>query len=258
MTIAIRWFAITLLCTLISVNSSQAQSDDEPLFIEANVPSVVRLNDQAPVLLSYDSSGNEVITITARNISDGDIDTVIELLYPNGERLAYNDDYIGSTRDLTQSDSALVDIVIEEAGRYTIRVNSYGNIAMGEVEVLLVRVDQFQESIEADSDTGFVITVQLPAWMTYVYYFDAEVGDVYTITARDISNQLDPYLTLLDNDGGILVENDDHEMGDITLNVFDAQINSYIIPETGTYTIMLHDFIGNNGRIELVIIRENF
>ena len=258
MTITIRWFAIMLLYLFTSINTTQAQSNDELMFIEANVPNIVTLNDQTSILLNYNSIGNEVVTVTARNISDDDIDTVIEILYPDGERLAYNDDYIGTTLDLAQSDSALIDIVLREAGQYIIRVNSYGNIAVGEVEVLLVQVDPFQVVIKSDSGSELRIMVQLPAWMTYAYQFEAEVGALYTITARDINSQLDPYLTLSDMDSAMLAYNDDHGTNNATLNVFDSQIDSFSIPETGLYTIIVSDLTGNAGRIELVIIQENF
>ena len=78
-----------------------------------------------------------------------------------------------------------------------------------------------------------------------------------TILVRDTSNTFDPVVTLLDPDGFIVDQNDQH-VGDYPgLDENDSAIEQTYIPSSGNYTVQVGDFFEENGgSFEMTIIRE--
>lgn len=223
---------VTLLLLLIQVDSST--------FIEPDSPLTIRLNGET--ILAYESAGGEVITVTARAIDE--IDTVLEILTPDMARLAYNDDHDTTSENLALTDSALEQITLEEAGIYTIRVNSFNGVSEGEVEVTLSQVAR---------TAGDTVMITLTPSSRYFHTFSAQAGDIVTITARDSRSLLDPVLILRRDSGEEISRNDDHQSDDLSLNIFDSRIQTLTIDVDGEYTIELREFMGRAGSIELSI-----
>jgi hypothetical protein len=244
---------------------AQNTPDDEPL--EIGESRVVVLSGNEPAQLNYTASSGEVITITVRSLSGGEEfeegtiertaarDTAVDVLGPDGRRIAYNHNHGSEREDLAPNDSVISHLRLNQAGTYTIRVNTYGGIFNSEVEVILEAADLFEATFSENEDGSLVITGTLPPFERYTYTFEAFSGEILTITARDTSHSLDPVLALVDPAGVVIAFNDDHGSPDTRLNVLDARLSSVVIPEGGLYTIILTDFLGSAGTFEIMIAR---
>jgi len=144
---------------------------------------------------------------------------------------------------------------LPEAGTYYIRIDSFNGVSEGEVEVTISIADKFiPATIEEDTTTQ--ITLRLPPSKVFDYSLSVEAGDLLMIRAHDLSGMIDPVLLLLDEDGNILAQNDDHGTDDLTLDTFDAQISDFAIESDGVLTVQVYDFLGREGSVELTIIQE--
>lgn len=223
---------------------------DSSTSLESNTALTLRLDGKSAALLTYTAPEVQTITLTVRAISE--LDPVVELLTPDGQRLAYNDD--ASLTGLAPTDAALVGLTLPEAGDYTVRVNTFNGVTEGEVEVLLTVVDSIPATISEPDEGITTIQVQLPKNGVYRYELPITTDQMVQITARDPFGGLDPVLTLRNAAGEVVTRNDDHNSTDWTLNIFDAQLKEIIIPADGVYTLELREFIGRAGVIEITII----
>jgi hypothetical protein len=84
-----------------------------------------------------------------------------------------------------------------------------------------------------------------------LYTFEGSEGDVVTITMIDTSRsgELDPYIQLVNEDGDVLTDNDDHDDADLPDN-FDSQITEFELEDDGTYIIVASRFGQENGSSE--------
>jgi|GEM_PF-1723177 len=238
-----------LVALVLSFGSVHAQET-----LMAGEVRLIDMQANKPILLTYAGESGETITVTAHSLETvGIIDTVLEVRFGNN-RLAYNDNQQTGLIDLADSDSAIVDLRLSESGEYIIRLDSYGSIGIGQVEVLLELADPFKVETQ-ESDDGLTLNVFLPPLQRYEYSLTAQVGEILTITARDLSNTLDPFLQLTASSGQIIASNDDHADNDLTLDVFDSRIAEFVVPANGIYRITVHDFLGNMGRFQLTISR---
>ena len=213
----------------------------------AGTPLTITLTAGAgPVDMTYNAAPDEVLTVTARSTPAEPIDVTLEILLDD-ERITFNDDHRTTLENLTPQDSAVTNLIINEAGDYTLRIHSFSGAQSGDVEVL-VRSSLLVEACETPAQT-----VELLPHRAFTCLLDLEVGQTVTLTARDTSGTLDPVLTLLDADGTLLARNDDHASADLTLNVLDAQIADYEVEEAGTYRVRVSDFGGAAGTLELLI-----
>jgi hypothetical protein len=215
---------------------------DSNTFIEPDTPITIRLNG-GETILTYESGGDDIISVTARAVDE--IDTVLEILTPDLHRLAYNDDH-----NTTTTDSAIEHFLLKDAGIYTVRVNSFNGVSEGEVEVTLVQVAPLKAELVEDQN-GMTITVKLTPRSRYYYIFDVNARDLITVTARDPHSVLDPMLTLRNASGAEVSRSDDHTTRDLTLNIFDARMETLTLGQGGEYTIELREFMGRGGVIEL-------
>lgn len=254
MTFGLRFLIFSAFCLTFGLIS--AQDDAEiPLLVDGESLTIALDGEILPSLLRYEGYAGEVITLTAKDVSDGDpVDLIMEILRPDGWRLAFNDDHLVDLEDfdLAQTDSALVNLILPVNGEYLIRINSYGGIFVGEAEVTLREVDLFAVEIVSDEPQSTVLTAILPRYETFTYTFEVNADETVVLTARDLSGTLDPLLRLYDTSGDIIAENDDHEDFDLTLNVYDSRI-VYTATESGTLMLDLRDFLGRQGQVELSI-----
>lgn len=172
-----------------------------------------------------------------------DFDPVLWVVDSGNYLLAYND-------NTDEQGNAEIDDLYMLPGSYTIFVDSFNGVSEGEISLSLDIVDPFNTDI---SESGTFIRANLPEDTIFRYSFPANIDDVLTITVRDISGTLDPYLAIYDESGNLLLANDDHQSADLILNIFDSKISEWEVPVDGTYIIEIHDFSGNSGQFELII-----
>lgn len=247
---------LAILCLSCGLTSVDAQAS-QPFALDET--RVVTFDAEAPALLTYEASGDEVVSITARTLNPAtdnpaEHDLVLDVLAPDGARLAYNDDHQTARDDLAPTDAAIDKLILEQPGIYTIRVDTYGGIFPGEAEVTFSAADLHDAIIERSDDGNTFIEALLPAGTRYSYTFEAAEGDTLTFTARDTSNSLDPRLLLVDAaTGDVLTSNDDHNSADPALDLLDARMSVFVVPATGRYTVIVTDFLGKAGHFVLTL-----
>ncbi|MFC1959089.1 hypothetical protein ACFLYO_00110 [Chloroflexota bacterium] len=77
------------------------------------------------------------------------------------------------------------------------------------------------------------------AQYAYDYFFDGQPGDVVTIDAQRMDNDLDLSLRLLDEQGTVIAANEDVGQGETPT---DARIEAFTLPAAGSYTITVTRF----------------
>jgi hypothetical protein len=258
-------FALLIFATLSGVMAQTDQnqqltptptaSSQTNLTLVENVPVTIALVGGAgPIDLQYTASESQTITVTARSETPDAIDTTLQILSADNENLGFNDDHDTRSQDLSSRDSVIEDLELPTAGIYIIRVDSFTGASTGNVIVTLDVAGNGRAVNEAAE--SIIVTDHLRSNRSYEITFDGNEGDVVTITARDLPDDdvdIDPLLTLLSDEGDVLAENDDHETRDLALDLFDARIESFVLPTNGTYTIQVDDYFGDPGEFELTI-----
>jgi hypothetical protein len=207
----------------------------------------VNLLPDAPVQLLYITDEAQTVTILAKAIeSENTPDAVLWLVDSDNHLLAYNDNFADDTKPQIEN------LYIEAAGEYTIYVDSFNGVSEGEVEVLIEQGSRFNEQIESD-ENRLQIKATLPEDSIYRYEIELKATETITITAQDVSSNLDPYLRILDSENTVLAVNDDHNSPDISLDIFDARIADRVVTEDAVYILELRDFLGRAGDFELII-----
>lgn len=245
------FLGVWMLAVLVTTSQlTQAQATPDVL-LAVDAPLTVEMQADTPLVFGYAGQAGETITVTARSLDpQSPVDTVLELRLTT-RRLAYSDNHTTDRADLLPTDSAVVAFALPADGLYTLRLDSYGSIGVGMVELLLVHADPFAASVTTANGGAAHITGTLPPHRTYQYVLSVQAGDRLSITARDTSSSLDPVLRVLDAAGRVLAFNDDHATLDPRLDVLDAQITDLRIDHTGLVTITLADFTGAGGTFEM-------
>lgn len=231
-----------------------AQMQD--MTLQPDTPTMVTIGE-SPAWLTYTGTADEVISITTLTaITDTAPDTTLEILYPDGQRLDYNDDTILPDGNL-KSDAVLTDIRLPIDGDYQIRVDSFNGVTEGEVEVLLTHPETTLDVLSMDELT--IVRGDIPVYDGLTYTLDIPSNTVISIIARDVSGTLDPILTVYDDAENLLSFNDDHASSDLTLDVLDAHIPQLRLDDDTTLNIIVRDYLGRSGTVELVIsdLRDN-
>ncbi len=222
---------------------------DSTTFIKPDSPLTLRLDGRSPAVVLYEAQAGDVITVSARALPSADVallDTVIEVLTPARARVAYNDDHFGSfsAGELAATDSAIVALLLDEAGTYTIRINSFNGVSAGEIEVTLMQVDAIPATV-APREGVQIVTLDLPANAVFRY---ALAATPVTIAVRDPRGALDPVIVVYGADGAVVAQTDDHDQTDLALNIFDAKVRI----ERGA-SVEVREFLGRPGRLEIIV-----
>jgi|GEM_PF-777655 len=181
-------------------------------------------------------AAGQTVTLAAVDASEtGVLDVRLRLLAPDGSEAAANDDHSGT--DLTTSvDAQIAGHVLAASGSYTVRVelvNGSGSYRLGIVQELPF-------TLNADSPTQLQGTLE-GALPRQRWTFEAQGGQVFTITMQTESGTLDPLLRLLDAQGNSIAENDDADDSALGKN---AQLVRLQIPADGVYTLETARFSG--------------
>lgn len=196
---------------------------------------------------SFDGNAGDVYIITALADTQ-DFDPRMSI-YLNDNYVADNDDYGTTDPGMKSTDSRIYDLILAETGTYEIDVHGYSD-SSGDFTLTLDRV---ATGAPTGSPDEHVELGTVAAGDTYSYSFDAQAGDYVTITARYLTLGFDPYITLMDSNGTVLLDNDNEGSiwGDYAY--YDAKIPNYHITETGTYTVEVSGGDGSGGTFGLTI-----
>lgn len=220
--------------------------------LEADTAITIEVGE-SPVWLTYEGTAGEHIRITTMTaITDTAPDTIIEILYPDGQRLDYADDTLLPDGSFGQN-ASFDSLELPVDGVYTIRVDSFNGVSAGSVDVLLTSIDDNLDVLATQDLT--IIRGDIPAFGQLTYDLELSAGQTVSITARDVSNTLDPLLYIYDKDDTLIAFNDDHQSLNLTLNALDANIAELLIADDMTLTFNVHDYLGRTGTIELMIRR---
>lgn len=194
---------------------------------------------------TLNGAAGQSVTISAVDASEsGVLDVGLQLIAPNGQEEANNDDQTGT--DLTTAvDSQISDHILKSSGSYTIRVtlvNGSGTYRLGIVQELPFTLNageptQLQGSLEG--------ALPKQRWT-----FEAAAGQVFTITMQAQTGTLDPVLRLLDKNGNSIADNDD--AADTALGK-NAQLVMVKIPANGTYTLEAERFSGAGDYMIIIV-----
>jgi hypothetical protein len=186
-----------------------------------------------------------VIVIDAQQ-TDGNLDTTLQLIDPNGDIVAENDDRGDGTLN-----SRIV-YSVEDSGTYEIIVSRYDNSTDGDYE-LIVTLDP-----NATPDFSFVdvegdILGQFEGELNedtelIEYEIDLTAGQSIYATSEATSGDLDTVLRLLSPEGETLAVNDDR--GDGTLN----SVVGYTVESSGTYILEISRYDGSDSAGEFVLM----
>jgi hypothetical protein len=186
-----------------------------------------------------------VIVIDAQQ-TDGNLDTTLQLIDPNGDIVAENDDRGDGTLN-----SRIV-YSVEDSGTYEIIVSRYDNSTDGDYE-LIVTLDP-----NATPDFSFVdvegdILGQFEGELNedtelIEYEIDLTAGQSIYATSEATTGDLDTVLRLLSPEGETLAVNDDR--GDGTLN----SAVGYTVESSGTYILEISRYDGSDSTGEFVLV----
>ena len=191
-----------------------------------------------------DGLRGEVIDLELSAIS-GDLDLVLSVFDETGELALWQDDSAGGL-------GAQTDLAIARTGRYFIIVGRFGyqlGKGIGEYRLRLNRKGVLSERGSALRYGDSVIGTISDASPEVYYTFQAQQGDILTISMQRSSGALDPYLQIVDGDRFVIAQNDD-QIGADTRN---AHIDALIINRSGTYIIVATRYDNSAGSFVLAL-----
>jgi hypothetical protein len=183
---------------------------------------------------TFQAEAGDAVTIEMTGISLDD--AYLELIGPDGEQLAYDDD---GGPDL---DSLISGFILPDTGEYTIVARGYGegtgtytlSLSLGTLGIESEGFLSYGDLIE-----NMINNVNGDEWK-----FSGAPDDVVTIAMTGIILD-DTYIELYGPDGNRLAYDDD---GGEELN---SLISGYALPDSGTYTIVARGYGGNTGTYTL-------
>ena len=203
-----------------------------------------RLDDSNPRdVYTVEGLRGEVIRFELE-ATDGDLDPMLSIFDEGGRlRLGHDDSAagLGVQQDLT----------MEKTGRYFVVVArfAYGlGTTSGEYELRMTRKGVLSEGGSTlrynDSVLGTISDTNAEVY----YTFQAEQGDIVTISMVRSSGTLDPYLQIVDGDRFEIASNDDQSQ-----DTRNARIEGLIIERSGAYIIVATRYDDSAGSFVLSI-----
>jgi len=187
------------------------------------------------------------VSLTAR---DGNLDTYLILIGPDGREIARNDD-----RSRNRSDAALVQVELPETGEYTLVATRWRQQSGYQAGDYTLTVRETTSQDQAPSPLTRLISYQVTREGTIddqnfvdAYTFAGAKGDMIDITMFaifefDVDTFLDTSLVLTDSFGNELTANEDIN----PIDNFEAAIYEFVLPYDGYYTILATRFDGKDG-----------
>lgn len=233
----------------------------QPVMVEGELTLETPVNgsiddDHPAVVYTYQATAGEVIDARLSKVS-GNLDPFLVILDPKGREIARNDDVEGEGDDVR--DSAIHIVTLAESGQYAFVATRFGQAfgtTSGDFE-LVMGVSSRGAAGTFSTPTGYETSINATLddeTPERIYTFRGAAGDIITIQMTTTSGDLDPNITLTDNTGTVLAQNDDN----LVMGVFDSIIQSYILPRTGYYSVIARRYssVENSGDFRLKIARE--
>jgi len=212
---------------------------------------------------AFSAAAGDVITVTVAS-TEITFDPMLNVYMEDGTILAANDNHRPPDPALNPPDARLQQLELPETGEYVISVTGLNAIGGSfEMQIVWLRDQLFpQRQVPAPiaqfsaplwSETT---TVQIKPDDHAYYSFQGQRGDVFEISARTISGDLDVNMALYLRDSLLLIANDDHGSSDPTMALHDARIANVITPEPDGwwYLLELHGYPGTGGAVEITNI----
>lgn len=222
--------AVVLLLSMILVLNgiTGAQEPDETSVSYGGLVTG-RISNQTPRAVYYfDGLRGEVISIRLEATS-GDLDPVLTVMDLSGRVIASADDSDGVRNVVIGA------LNVPSSSRYYVVVGRFGyglGSTAGEYELELSRIGVSSASGSALRYGDSVINNITDMTPQVFYSFRAERGDIVNIRMQRDSGDLDSYLQVVDSHAFVVADNDD-----VPGSGLDAEINSLVIEEAGTYII---------------------
>ncbi len=199
---------------------------------------------QPMVFYTYQGVAGQAVDISMTRDS-GDLDAFMVVLDAAGRELARNDD-----TSVASTNAIIRGLTLPEDGDYLIVASRYGQRFGLSVGDFTLRVS-LHNATEPASGT-FAETTEYGelragtinnAQFEHIYTFQAQAGDLLSMTAAATAGNLDTALTVSDNLGNVLARNDD----DIGNASTDAALRQMLIPADGMYSVIVSRFQGPRG-----------
>ena len=201
------------------------------------------VNRQNPgVTYVFEAQRGDIVNIDMQRIS-GNLDSYLRVMNGDGQLVVENDDEEGAL------DAAIENLLILDPGQYTIVASRFGEEAGTTEGSFVLTLDTAPISGQAlTPDAALLLrygeelsgTLDDEVPMRY-YTFGAKRGDIVTIGMTRTGSNLDPLVALLSPTLTVLQEDDDSGPSN------NALLQSFIIPETGTYYIQATRFSRERG-----------
>ena len=242
-----RLVCICVLLQLLLALAGSAQSreiDTHEARIEHDGLISGTLNDDNPRDVFYvDGLRGEVIRFEL-TATDGDLDPVLGVFDDSGRLALWQDDTAGAT-------GIYRDLSMQRTGRYFVVVARFGyslGATAGSYDLRMTRKGVLSERGSTlrygDSVIGTISNTSAEVY----YTFQAEQGDILTVSMVRSSGTLDPFLRVVDGDRFVIAENDDEHS-----ETRNARIESLIIERGGTYIVMATRYDDSSGSFVLSI-----
>ena len=203
-----------------------------------------RLDDDSPRdIFTVEGLRGEVIRFELA-VTDGDLDPMLSIFDNSGQLALYRDDSaagLGVQHDFT----------MELSGRYFVVVARFGyslGTTAGDYELRMTRKGVLSEGGSTLRYNDSVIGVISDSKAEVFYTFQAQQGDILTISMVRSSGTLDPYLQVVDRDRFEIAKNDDQSQ-----DTRNARIDGLIIERTGPYIIVATRYDDSSGSFVLSI-----
>lgn len=230
-----------------------AQStSEEPKNLLTTEPLKVWLVGSAPVDLTYTITEPVAINIYARSLdtNQSPIDTTIEIIDPDGNRLDYNDDL-----DITvNSDAGFENFNLSTPGTYIFRLATFSPSSEGGVEVEF-SVGESQGN-STDESVLLDTTTEIDGTQVGSFTFDGTEGETVIISAQAINPaapDLDLKFVVYAPDNTVIARDDDtgaaYGLGDTDPR---AEIT---LPSTGTYRVEVQSYFRTPGEIQVKVVK---
>lgn len=234
-------FCLPTLC--LSAQSREVEADDAHIEHEGLISGFLDGDNPRDVFF-VDGLRGEVIRFEL-TATDGDLDPVLAVFDDVGQLALFRDDSASTS-------GVYHDLTMQRTGRYFVVVGRFGyslGATAGSYELRMTRKGVLSESGSTLRYGDSVIGAISDANAEVYYTFQAEQGDILTISMLRSSGTLDPYLRVVDSDRFVIAENDD-QAGAETRN---ARIDGLIIQESGAYIIMATRYDDSSGSFVLSV-----
>lgn len=255
-----------------STQTSTPEATSQPAQNATDVTNSIGYNSQVQGFISLELSeerweftgteGDRITIRMQRSDSSASLDTFLYLLDNEGNELAQNDDSVFSD-DLSTSE--ILNFELPYTGTYIIVASRYGGAEGTSSGAYTLEIFSDAASIET-TDTPESTQASVPAegqpigYGAFVtdsveanaapnfYNFEAQAGDIVTISVKRQNGDVDPALTLRDGSGNVVASNSRFN------GASDARIVAVQITNAGTYHIEVIAERGSSGEYVLYLM----